>query len=287
MAARSAVISVLTLVKNRELHLRRLVEGLERSTLVPAELVIVDMSDRAIDPFACACPVDIVRLETAGLPLARARNLAAARARGEHLLFLDVDCIPSATLLTRMSEVLANRDALVCAEVRYLGGDAIRDGWTEYELFGCGRPHPVRDFPADGLRREDNAGLFWSLAFGIRRSTFDRLGGFDETFSGYGAEDTDFGFTARQAGVELLFLGGCPAFHQHHGVVDPPLHHFADIVRNATTFRHKWGRWPMEGWLAAFRDVGLVSWTEHELFILREPTASEIAGAAQPPHVMF
>ncbi len=121
----------------------------------------------------------------------------------------------------------------------------------------------------------------------MTRTTFQRLGGFDEAFTGYGAEDTDFGFTARAAGVELLFLGRPGAFHQHHGVVDPPLQHLADIVRNARIFRRKWEMWPMQGWLGRFRDMGLVSWTETSLDLLREPTAEELSDAARDPRARF
>nr|MBA2391010.1 glycosyltransferase family 2 protein [Geodermatophilaceae bacterium] len=37
--------------------------------------------------------------------------------------------------------------------------------------------------------------------------------------------------------------------------------HVAAICRNATTFHRTWGAWPMEGWLAAFADDGLIAWT--------------------------
>lgn len=281
------MISVLTLVKNRETHLQRLAEGLARSAMPPAELVIVDMSDIPVAAPEAGCPVRLVRLETAGLPLAQARNLAASHATAERLLFLDVDCIPSRALVGAMDAALARENRLICAEVLYLGPDDLAEPWTEDGLVARGQRHPVRDFPAEGLRPEENAGLFWSLAFGIRRASFTRLGGFDETFSGYGAEDTDLGFAAREAGIGLSFLGGCPVFHQYHGVIDPPLNHFGDIVENAKRFHRKWRRWPMEGWLAAFRTLGLVHWSDEELDIIRRPTATEIARAQQPSSVTF
>lgn len=275
------MISVLTLVKNREVHLLHLVEGLHRSAMAPAELVIVDMSDLPVAQPRCDFPVTIIRHEVEGLPLAQARNLAAARAHSEQLLFLDVDCIPAGRLLGVMNAALREHDALICAKVLYLGANDIGENWDESALLAAGQPHPARDFPSEGLRREENAGLFWSLAFGMARATFRRMGGFDEAFTGYGAEDTDFSFSARVAGLELLFLGGDGAFHQHHGVVDPPLQHFADIVRNARLFHGKWGKWPMAGWLVAFQDLGLIDWTEASLRIRREPTRSEIVSASQ------
>ncbi len=271
-------LSVLTLVKNRESHLANLVRGLERSEARPGELIVVDMgSDQPVVVHTGAFPVDVIRMESGALPLAAARNLAASRATGEHLVLLDVDCIPAATLLGAIDEALSEYDGLICGEVRYLGpGDADGD-WREDELLSRGKPHPVRPFPERGSRIESNYGLFWSLAFGMRAKTFQGLGGFDETFTGYGAEDTDFGFRAEKAGLPLLFLGGPCAFHQHHATYDPPLQHFEDIVRNAGIFHDRWRRWPMDGWLRAFEDRGLVAWSDDRLDILRVPVASEIA----------
>ena len=282
------MIDVLTLVKNREAHLRNLVEGLRRSAVAPSRLIVVDMGERPVAPPECAFPVTVIRHAAEGLPLGRARNLAAAAAEAEHLLFLDVDCIPASSLLGAMSGALLQHDALICPEALYLGpGVDLGPGWTEPALRAAGQSHPSRPFPRQGLRREPNAGLFWSLAFGVARATFQRIGGFDETFTGYGAEDTDFSFTARKAGVELLFLGGPGVFHQYHGVFDPPLNHFADIVRNARIFHGKWGVWPMEGWLAAFERSGLVAWSGSSLRSLRSPTENELSRAVRDPQVRF
>nr|WP_218975216.1 glycosyltransferase [Sphingomonas japonica] len=257
--------SVLTLVKNRAAHLAQLVEGLRRSSCVPGELIVVDMSDDPVTIASADFPVRIVRLDAAGLPLAQARNLAAREATGDHLIFLDVDCIPMRDCIGRLHDVLATDNALLCADVRYLGPHEARGDWDEAALLAAGRPHPVRDFPATGLRHEPNAGLFWSLAFAIRRSTFASIGGFDEGFTGYGGEDTDFGYRAVARGVPLLFVGGATACHQWHESEDPPLRHLDDIVRNARYFQAIHGWWPMEGWLAAFERMGLIERSEHSI----------------------
>lgn len=265
-------MSVLTIVRNRAGHLAKLIEGLERSTLPPAELIVIDMG--STPPVAVAgtlFPITTYRLAAEHLPLAASRNLAARHAVADKLLFLDVDCIPMARLIEEMSNVLAEHAALICAEVLYLGPDDARDSWDEEELKVRARSHPVRPFPSSGVRREDNAGLFWSLAFGIQKSQFSALGGFDEAFTGYGAEDTDFGFRAREGGVPLIFMGGAGAFHQHHASEDPPLGHFDDIVRNAQLFRARWNFWPMEGWLRAFADRGLIDIRPDTLTVISRP----------------
>jgi GT2 family glycosyltransferase len=280
-------LSVLTLVKNRGEHLAQTIEGLRRSEVAPMELIIVDMaSEPPAKPMNTPFPTRIVRLETSGLPLAAARNAAAKAAQGDILLFLDVDCIPMRGLIDAIGRACSSRDALICAPVRYLGPKDARGEWTETDLLSRSVGHPVRDFPATGLRMEDNPGLFWSLVFAVRRETFFKLGGFDEAFTGYGGEDTDFGFRAREAQVPLLFMGGAGVFHQFHDAFDPPFQHFRDILRNARVFRDKWGQWPMPGWLASFEQAGLIALGENRITLLREPSAEQLAGA-RVSHVPF
>ena len=268
-------LSVLTLVRNRTEHLVNLLEGVARSAMPPDEIIVVDMSDTPVRLEGQHPLVRFERLETDGLPLAQARNHAAACAKGERLVFLDVDCIPMRDCLGGLSDAIGADDQLVCAEVRYLGPGDASGAWDEAALLAKGAVHPVRPFPAQGLAQIDNPGLFWSLAFAIRRSTFQRIGGFDERFRGYGAEDTDFGFAARDAGLPLYFLGGALACHQYHPSFDPPLQHLEDIVANARRFREKRGFWPMAGWLDQFAALGLVAWHDDTLCILRHPTQRE------------
>lgn len=273
-------LSVLTIVKDRPGHLAQLVEGLRRSRAMPQELIIVDMASRVpVTAESAPFPVHVVRLDGPGLPLAAARNAAARAASGEILLFLDVDCIPMRDLTQEMAALAARSDALICAEVLYLGSGDARGDWDENDLRKRASGHPVREFPATGHRVEENAGLFWSLVFAIRRERFEALGGFDESFTGYGAEDTDFGFRAKEAGIPLLFMGGAGAFHQYHDIYDPPLQHLNDIVRNASVFRDRWDFWPMEGWLSAFERMGLIERTAATIALLRRPSRDEIAEA--------
>jgi glycosyltransferase involved in cell wall biosynthesis len=277
-------LSVLTIVKDRPGHLAQLIEGLRRSRVPALELIIVDMGSRV--PFVVKnmpFPVHVLRLDQAGMPLAAARNAAARAASGETLLFLDVDCIPMKALTGSIAALAGDYDALICAEVLYLGPEDARSDWDEGDLKTRATGHPVRRFPAHGFRVEENAGLFWSLVFAIRRARFSALGGFDEAFTGYGAEDTDFGFRAKQARLPLLFMGGAGAFHQYHAIFDPPLQHLADIVRNARLFYERWKFWPMEDWLAAFERMGLIARAGDTITLLRQPRNDETVQARVLP----
>ncbi len=271
-------VTVLTLVKGRAAHLARLIEGLRRSEVLPLEVIVVDMDGGWVAPVV-PFPIRIISMVKTGLPLAAARNAAARAANSDCLLFLDVDCIPMQRLLGVIDRHIAETAALVCVDVRYLGAAQFQEPWTDIALWRMAHPHPARVFPEQGLRLEPNYGLFWSLAFAIRRPQFFDLGGFDETFTGYGAEDTDFGFRAEAAGIPLMFLGGSGAVHQHHAVFDPPFQHFSDIVQNARRFHDKWRTWPMLGWLQLFAARGLIDFCVDHIEIIRLPTPAEVRDA--------
>lgn len=276
--------SIITINAGRTPALNRLLEGASRMRR-PPECVVVQFG---AETQAHTHLVREVRIEQPGLPLAAARNAGRRAAQGDILVFLDVDCIPSSDLVEELSTHIEAHDALICCEVTYLPGGAVVEGRSEAYLRRVGRRHPARVFPLEGIAPAPQPGLFWSLAFAVRTATFDRIGGFDEAFDGYGAEDTDFAFRAAALGVPVLFSAGGHAFHQRHPAHDPPLQHFTDIMRNARRFRTRHGFWPMQGWLDAFAELGLVSATAAgDYRITRYPTPDEIEASLIPPDRPF
>ena len=258
-------LAVCTIVRGRQGHLRNLLVGLHRQTRPADRVVVAVMGGPDVRPAADGLELPLVWADAAdpkvALPLAAARN-AARRAAGavDDLVFLDVDVIPSSTLVADYQDRLRGRSAVWSGQVDYLPPGPVVKGWQEDDLDAIARPHPARTPPpADKLLARPE--LFWSLSFGVPTALYDRLGGFDEGFVGYGGEDTDFGLRAAAAGVELWQTAAATRWHQHHPTEDPPVRHLADIATNSRTFRRRWGRWPMEGWLARFAADGLIQWT--------------------------
>ncbi|MGB3613297.1 MAG: glycosyltransferase [Elainellaceae cyanobacterium] len=277
--------SVIVLVKNRKRHLRNLLRGIHRLNASAVETVIVHMNEAAQPPpdfFTGKYTTAEVWNSTAQLPLAEARNQGAKTARGDRLIFLDVDCIPAKNALTDYSRAFdVAPDAIAMGAVYYLSTQ-LPESWDESDLVIQGRPHPVRTYPETGmLQPTEDYHLFWSLNFGLRKSVWDEISGFDERFQGYGAEDTDFSFSAKERGVCLAWLGGGTVFHQYPDQYSPPLQHFKDIVRNAEVFYHKRHWWPMENWLQQFAAAGYIEWSSaaSTIGILLEPTDDAIAAA--------
>ena len=195
--------------------------------------------------------------------LAAARNFGARVAieRGARtLIFLDADCVASNQLIGHYLQALGKKPgAVVAGPVTYMKQGELRTSDP--------RPHAARPNPAAGeLVLADNYDLFWSLSFALTDETWNDIqqsfGGFDERFTGYGGEDTDFAANLKKHGFQLWWVGGAHAFHQWHPVSSPPWEHLDDILRNARYFHEKWNRWPMDGWLQAFAEEGAVEFAE-------------------------
>ena len=275
--------SVLTLVHRRQRHLENLIIGLNHATQPPSELVVVYMNEPEGYPLPTTpYPIRTVHVSSATtpIPLARARNAAVAHAAHDLLVFLDVDCIPEADMLAQYFQASTQFSGLMMGDVFYLPPHTTEQPWTYEQLRGQAVRHPNRPTIRRSVQRENHYELFWTLNFALPRRVFEQVGGLDEHYQGYGAEDTDLAFTARQLRIPFA-LCAARSYHQHHPVYRPPLQHFADIISNARYFYKKWQRWPMEGWLREFRNLGLIHWDEAEasLGVLRYPTEAELIQA--------
>ena len=279
--------SVLTLVRGRADRLRNLMAGLARQSVPPRELVVAWMQpERAADLPDPGCPVRHRHVVGEPMPLAAARNRAAEAASGDLLVFLDVDCIPSPTLVAAYRRAAAQVEGLFLGEVLYLPPGLDADvAADDAALARLGRAHPARPtVPTEGLRREPDPGQLWGLSFALPAHAWRAVGGMDEAYVGYGGEETDLAMRLAASGLPTFWVGGARAYHQHHPVHVPPLQHFDAILANAARFRGAHGRWCMTYWLDQFRAAGLIAWDDDApaIRVLRRPDASEIAAALRP-----
>ncbi len=199
-----------------------------------------------------------------GLRLAAGRNQGAAAAGDDDLLvFLDADCLPGPDLLARYhAAALSHGNALLCGPVTYLPEGVLPSDAAGLPALTA--PHAARPAPPAGenvVAGPDDHRLFWSLSFAVTAATWRTVGGFHEDYEGYGGEDTDLAYSARKAGVPLVWVGGAHAYHQYHPTSSPPWQHLDDILRNGRLFAQRWGFWPMQGWLDAFAAAGAIEET--------------------------
>ena len=140
--------------------------------------------------------------------LADARNTGARHAAHDVLLFYDDDMLADrALVLAHLSAHRTHGDVLVqgyypMAPAYLKGGAAIA-----YDRSHRGAIAAMEASPGGGA-------TIWGGNISIRKSTFDRIGGFDPTnFREYGGEDADFGLKAIAAGVPVVLAKEALALH--------------------------------------------------------------------------
>lgn len=170
---------------------------------------------KGLPPFRC--PVRHVWHPDAGFTASRARNMGAANAECDYIVFIDGDCVPN-TRFVRSHVELAQQGCFVNGS-RVLLGPALttrvlqRDvdlstlgagDWLRLRLAGdinklshlvdwAGAPGRVHErFQWKGIR---------SCNFGVWYRDFKTVNGFDETFSGWGHEDADLVLRLHNADV--------------------------------------------------------------------------------------
>ena len=307
------LVTVITTCYGRNRHLYNLLSSLMNGSIKPDEVIIVN--DDADPKRLAELSLNIIKLPTTiesavnksdsnKFDIGRNRNIGAAHASHDTLIFLDVDCIVAPTFIEQLSAKLQKHpNALLMGQPRYLTRPLSNKECLELQSgtltigflneISVYNPYRYNFNEADCIptqikhtatKKTDDYGAFWSLCFAIKRQQFDKIGGFDTQYIGYGAEDTDFAFTARQLDIPF-YLTADVVYHQQHSVYRPPFNHLDSIIINANRFYEKWQHWPMAGWLKQFSDIGLIGWTAEQtvpITISREPSAQELEQAHYP-----
>jgi len=309
-------ITVITTCYGRNRHLYNLLSSLENSSVKPAEVIIVndDADPERLANFSLNIEKLPTTIESAvnkndgtknvEFDIGHNRNLGALHATYDALIFLDVDCIVAPTFIEQMyNKLMQHPHAILMGQPRYLirpltekENVQLKNNHLPFSLLdelSVYNPYRYNFDEAESasitmeqtaLKQTDDYGAFWSLCFAIDRQTFDKIGGFDIQYIGYGAEDTDFAFTARRLDIDF-YLTADIAYHQQHSVYRPPLNHLDSIIINANRFYQKWHCWPMTGWLSPFSDMGLIDWTVEQsspIAVRRKPSDDEVKRAHCP-----
>lgn len=297
----SVPLSVVTTCYGRNRHLYNLLASLAQGSVKPSEVIIVN--DDAEAKHLAKYDLNIIKIATTENGLAsshsfdigRNRNLGAARAKYDAMIFLDVDCIVAPTFIEQLySKLQARPNALLMGQPRYLTrpltdnessqlqqGKLAADFLDKLSVFNPYRDNFDSEHQGTSIKQTQDYGAFWSLCFAIMRNQFERIGGFDTDYIGYGAEDTDFAFMAHALNIDF-YLTDDVIYHQQHSVYRPPLNHLDSIVINANRFYEKWQHWPMSGWLAEFAQRQLIDWQDEQtvpISINRQPSEVEIRAA--------
>jgi GT2 family glycosyltransferase len=171
-------------------------EALRRDSAQPFETIIADNGStddsatvaRSFDGQMTVMVIDA----SARRGQSFARNVGARAATGDLLLFLDQDDEIGPGYVSAMTSALEGADFVAAR----MDADKLNDGWRRR-----GRTLPQTcGLPSDPVP------WAYGCTLGVRRETFERLGGFAEDLGVLAGEDVDLCWRAHANGVGLTFV---------------------------------------------------------------------------------
>lgn len=204
-------VSVIITTYNWPTALEKVISSLAQQTLKPKEIIIADDGSKPDTADLINStkfkPLNLKHIwqEDHGFQAARIRNKAVASAQGDYLIFLDGDCIPLKNFIARHVKlaqsgafVAGNRillsEKLTCNILQNsidIASWRISD-WLKAKQNGdCNRLMPLLclPFPRLIMARSWHNAKTCNLA--VWKEDFIAVNGFDETYQGWGYEDSD------------------------------------------------------------------------------------------------
>lgn len=197
-------VSVVVSTYDRASYLDRLLSALAtQQDAPPFEVVVIDngssdTTSAVLARRASDFPVPLRALhEPVNIGPAAARNRGWRFSAGRVTVFTDDDCVPSPRWLASLVGAIDS-------------GADIAQGRTEpMESQG-----PKRGPFSMTMERRAEDGFYETCNIAYRREILEELGGFDESFAHFYAEDTDLGWRARKRGAVTSFVDDAVVEHE-------------------------------------------------------------------------
>ena len=188
-------ISVIICTRNRGALIEATLQSILDGTRQPDELLVVDQSDgtdtrSAVEQFTARVK-EVCYLPTPTRGLSRARNVGLEQSRGELIVFTDDDVVVERDWLAEIAQEFDTYPRLAFLFGTVLPPDG-HDWETEFVPYSrVSTKRPVRWF-----HREAFSGMGANMS--LRRTTFERVGGFDTALgAGTGVAGEDFEYALR------------------------------------------------------------------------------------------
>lgn len=214
----------IVLTYNRPDALLNVLKGLSSQCDSRHEVIVVDDGSRASTLEAIReylpefrCNVKHVWHPDTGFTASHSRNMGVANTNADYLVFLDGDCVPNSRFVEahtalRQPGCFVNGNRVLLSEGltekilsgKVYVGEAGLPQWLFWRLTGdVNKLAHLMHIPRAPFRNRSE--FKWtrirSCNFGVWRSDFVRVNGFDETFEGWGHEDADLVLRLHNAGL--------------------------------------------------------------------------------------
>lgn len=239
-----SLVSIILTTYNRPDALENVLLALDQQTIIPNEVIVADDGSShetsaliyTLQPQLNYSLVHVWQPDE-GFQAAKIRNKAIAQAQNSYLIFMDGDCIPPTNFVEnhlRLAEqqyfVAGNRILLSNAFTQRVIQERLPvynwnyTKWIWHYLKGdTNRIIPLLKFMPNCLRKLNSKK--WqgvkTCNLGVWKEDFIRINGFDESFKGWGYEDSDFVIRLIRSGVSRK-SGKCaaPVLHLWHPEYD-------------------------------------------------------------------
>lgn len=217
----SPSVSLVVLNWNGKAHLEHCLQSLLDLDYDPGclEVILCDngSSDGSVDYVRTRFPrVKLVPLDY-NHGFAEGNNLAAAKASGQWLGFLNNDMWVERDWLTNLVAVLDDHPHAICLASRIKNWDG-----SLLDFIGGGVNYQGHGFQVDHGEKSSHRDIERRVLFAcggamlIRRAAFAEVGGFDPDYFAY-FEDVDLGWRLNLLGREVWYTPRATVFHRHHG----------------------------------------------------------------------
>ena len=226
-SAQAVTVSVVVPVHNGGPHFRRCLESLQASSPPPLEIIVVADGDTdGSGDYAERLGLRVLRIPTAEGP-AGARNLGAAKARGEILFFVDADVTVRVETIGRIAELFRQEPDVAAVMGSY-----------DDEPGDPGFLSQYRNLLHHWVHQEgcEEASTFWGACGAIRRTVFEAVGGFDETYRTPSIEDIEIGYRLKDAGHRIRLVKSLQVTHWKRWTVSSIV--LTDVFRRALPWTH-------------------------------------------------
>jgi GT2 family glycosyltransferase len=199
------MISVIVPAYNGEKTIGRCLSALMEQSKRPDEIIVVDdgSADKTADAIKKFKGVTLIKQDHNGP--AAARNIGAKKARGELLLFTDMDCVPDREWVAEMIRPFEKRE-IAGVQGRY---KTVQNGivarFVQFEI----------EDRYDRMRKREGIDFIGSYSAGYRRDVFLKFGGFDDSFRMASGEDPEISFKLDAAGQKMVFAEKAVVYHDH------------------------------------------------------------------------
>jgi len=203
--------AILVTTYNRPDALKWVLFSIERQIHRPDEVIIADdgsshATTACCESFKERLPIRHVWLPDHGFRAARTRNVALLSATSEHVIMIDGDCLLPPQFVSHHRRMIEN--GYLVSGGRWLMGPDQTSQLLSHELDPECLQFPewkFQSWPLGPLR--DVQSRNWSMVrtcnLGVMVEDVYRVGGFDERFTAWGLEDSDFVLRMIHAGIKV------------------------------------------------------------------------------------